>query len=46
MSELHHECGLVAIYHLPGDNGYTATDPERCFLDVAEAKLAGFRAPK
>jgi len=34
------------IYHLPGDNGYKATDPERCFVDAKEAEAAGFRAPK
>ena len=34
------------IFHLPGDNGYTATDPERCFVDSKEAELAGYRAVK
>ena len=34
------------IYHLRGDNGYAQTKPERCFVDVAEAVAAGFRAVK
>jgi hypothetical protein len=34
------------IYHVPGSSSYKATNPERCFVDVAEAKAAGFRAPK
>jgi hypothetical protein len=34
------------IYHLPGDNGYAQTDPERCFVSAAEAELAGYRPVK
>jgi hypothetical protein len=34
------------IYHVPGDNGYASTNPERCFVDVTEAKAAGYRAIK
>jgi hypothetical protein len=34
------------IYHLPGDNGYTATNPERCFVNAAEAEAAGYRPVK
>jgi len=34
------------IYHLPGDNGYAQTKPERCFVDAAEAEAAGFRPVK
>lgn len=34
------------IYHVPGGSSYAQTKPERCFVDIAEAKLAGFRAPK
>lgn len=34
------------IYHLPGDNGYAQTKPERCFTDAAEAEAAGFRPVK
>jgi len=34
------------IYHLPGDNGYAQTNPERCFVDSKEAEAAGFRAVK
>ena len=34
------------IYHVPGSSSYKATKPERCFVDVAEAEAAGFRAPK
>jgi hypothetical protein len=34
------------IYHLPGDNGYAQTKPERCFADAAEAEAAGYRAVK
>jgi hypothetical protein len=34
------------IYHLPGDNGYAQTKPERCFADAAEAEAAGFRPVK
>lgn len=34
------------IYHLPGDNGYAQTKPERCFVDSKEAEAAGFRAVK
>jgi hypothetical protein len=34
------------IYHVPGDNGFAQTKPERCFADVAEAEAAGFRPVK
>lgn len=34
------------IYHLPGDNGYAQTKPERCFIDIAEAEAASYRAVK
>jgi hypothetical protein len=34
------------IYHLPGDNGYAATIPERCFATAAEAESAGYRPVK
>jgi len=34
------------IYHLPGDNGYAQTKPERCFVDAKEAEAAGFRPVK
>lgn len=34
------------IYHLPGDNGYELTKPERCFVSAAEAEAAGFRPVK
>lgn len=34
------------IYHVPGDNGYAQTKPERCFADVKEAEAAGYRAVK
>lgn len=34
------------IYHLPGDNGYAQTKPERCFATAADAEAAGFRPVK
>lgn len=34
------------IYHLPGDNGYAQTKPERCFVDSTEAEAAGYRPVK
>lgn len=34
------------IYHLPGDNGYAQTKPERCFVNADEATAAGFRPVK
>lgn len=33
------------LYHVPGDQGYAQTDPERCFATVADAVAAGFSAP-
>lgn len=32
------------IYHTPESRSYSATHPERCFMDAHEAELAGFRA--
>ncbi len=35
------------IYHLPhGDPYYSATHPERCFASPAQARAAGYRAPR
>ena len=34
------------IYHTPSSRYYKQTKPERCFKTVAEAKAAGYRAPK
>jgi len=32
------------IYHAPGGQFYSRTDPEACFLTGADAEAAGFRA--
>jgi very-short-patch-repair endonuclease len=34
------------IFHVPGGDFYTATKPERCFKDPAEADSAGYRRSK
>lgn len=34
------------IYHPPGSRSYNATDPEECFATEAEARAAGYRAPR
>lgn len=31
------------IYHVPGDNGYATTIPERCFSGTIEAEAAGYQ---
>lgn len=31
------------IYHVPGDNGYAQTNPERCFATTTDAEAAGYR---
>jgi len=31
------------IYHVPGDNSYSVTVPEECFVTAADAEAAGYR---
>ena len=33
------------IYHVPSSPSYQQTKPERCFVTVADAESAGYRAP-